>query len=286
MRHIGYMAGADCGRAWNFVRYDVMTKMPDDQEPDLLAGLEAPSDAADARAKQLFARLLGMPTGAPERGHGRAVGRTPRDLGPSDAARVLGRALASWPDADTIASARGADAPRVFGGGRKYDVALSMVMDLDAATQAISDDASVDPAVDAATEAGRTTDRSEPVAEVTQPFYRPPSFPPAGVPMVRKSAPPTRRAEAVSQDLLEQAADTALLMTEGDGTTSFQISFHDDVFADLACTIAVRASRVTATFRVRDENLRRLLEAESGRLRVSLESRGLKVEDVRVVVED
>jgi len=42
---------------------------------------------------------------------------------------------------------------------------------------------------------------------------------------------------------------------------------------------------VVATFRVHDVNLRRLLEAESGRLRVGLEARGLKVAEIRVEIQ-
>ena len=40
---------------------------------------------------------------------------------------------------------------------------------------------------------------------------------------------------------------------------------------------------VRATFFVQDTNLRRLLEAETGRLRAQLEARGLRVSELQVV---
>jgi flagellar hook-length control protein FliK len=89
----------------------------------------------------------------------------------------------------------------------------------------------------------------------------------------------------VSAELLATAADSALLSTDDAGTTSFDIAFDDELFADLACRISVSQGRVVATFRVRDVNLRRLLEAETPRLRARLEERGLKVGEVRVEME-
>jgi flagellar hook-length control protein FliK len=89
----------------------------------------------------------------------------------------------------------------------------------------------------------------------------------------------------VSQDLLESAADSAMLRTEPDGTTSFDIAFSDELLSDVACRVTVAGGRVVAIFRVKDDNTRRLLEAEAGRLRVRLEERGLRVEEVRVEVE-
>jgi hypothetical protein len=107
--------------------------------------------------------------------------------------------------------------------------------------------------------------------------------PPVGMPALRA---PVRRAVVLQPDaeaLLSQTAETALLRTEDDGAMSFDVAFVDDVFVDLACTVSVHRGCATATFRVRDDNARRLLQAEAGRLRAGLEARGLKVKEVRVL---
>ena len=111
-----------------------------------------------------------------------------------------------------------------------------------------------------------------------------PERPPPGVPTVRPAVIRKSRPETVPQDLLEGTADSALLVADPEGGTSFEIAFNEDVFPNLACRITVIGGKVIATFRVADQNLRRLLEAEAGRLRASLEERGLKVAEVKVEV--
>lgn len=130
----------------------------------------------------------------------------------------------------------------------------------------------VDPAV--ASDVG-----SEPEPTLT------PRYPPLGSPAVRPSAPARPAPTPVDQSLLEGMAENALVLHGPDGAASFEISFHDDVFSDLACCVSVEDGQVVATFRVCDVNTRRLLEAESGRLRSQLEERGLKVRAVRVVTQ-
>lgn len=112
-----------------------------------------------------------------------------------------------------------------------------------------------------------------------------PRYPPLGSAAVRPSAPARPAPTAVDQSLLEGMAENALVLQGPDGAASFEISFHDDVFSDLACCVSVEDGQVVATFRVCDVNTRRLLEAESARLRSQLEERGLKVRAVRVVTQ-
>ncbi len=111
-----------------------------------------------------------------------------------------------------------------------------------------------------------------------------PARPPPGVPTVRPSAPARRGPEAVSQERLEETAESLMLISDGEGT-SFDIAVRDEIFDELSCRITLKGGEVVATFRVRDQNLRRLLEAESGRLRAGLEERGLRVAAVHVEVE-
>lgn len=117
------------------------------------------------------------------------------------------------------------------------------------------------------------------------PAFDPEPRPPVGAPAVRPSAPSRPAPEAIDQSLLETLADNALLHQNPDGSASFEVSFNDEVFQDLACTIQFGDEGVVATFRALDVNTRRLLEAEAGRLRVRLEDRGLKVREVRVASE-
>jgi hypothetical protein len=107
--------------------------------------------------------------------------------------------------------------------------------------------------------------------------------PPPGAPALRAPVRSTVVVQPDAEALLSQTAETALLRTEDNGAMSFDVAFVDDVFVDLACTVSVHRGRATATFRVRDDNARRLLEAEAGRLRTGLEARGLKVTEVRVL---
>ncbi|MEO1175082.1 MAG: hypothetical protein AAFX94_23965 [Myxococcota bacterium] len=148
---------------------------------------------------------------------------------------------------------------------RRYDLALSILL---------AESAAPPPASAAEVETSVT-----PEPEAREPLARPP----VGSPAVRPTVPPRPALEAIDQSLLESVADNALLHQGPDGTSAFEISFNDDVFTDLGCTIQFDAGAVVATFRAVDSNTRRLLESEAGRLRVRLEDRGLRVKEVRVL---
>ena len=109
------------------------------------------------------------------------------------------------------------------------------------------------------------------------PGYRTPTIRP-GLPVTPVSPP-----EEVP---LDRTAKQVFLGENEEGAQGVSVLIRDDLFENLRCAIDVEADgRVKATFFVKDINLRRLLEAESGRLRDSLEARGLKVRAVAVVVE-
>ena len=103
-------------------------------------------------------------------------------------------------------------------------------------------------------------------------------------------APTVRRGIAVTREEtedvpVEDTAKRAFLAENPDGTHGFQIEIKDELFDNLRCSINIlEDGRVQALFHVQDDNLRRLLEAESGRLRSQLEDKGLKVSEVRVVM--
>jgi hypothetical protein len=111
-----------------------------------------------------------------------------------------------------------------------------------------------------------------------------PARPPPGAPAVRGAPARQRKPPAALETALESTADSLLLVNAPDGSCAFEIAIKDDVFDELACRIALRDHRVTAIFRARDPHLRRLLEAESGRLRALLADRGLHVS--AIVVSD
>lgn len=91
--------------------------------------------------------------------------------------------------------------------------------------------------------------------------------------------------EPVPQALIEATADTAMLVADG-GVQWFEVAIRHDVFPDLRCKISIRGEEVVALFEAPDANGRRLLEAESGRLRTMLEARGLKVAEIIVVCRE
>ena len=108
-----------------------------------------------------------------------------------------------------------------------------------------------------------------------------PIRPPHGAPMVRAAV--RRRdqdSERRSPEVLAQAARYAHLQHVDDVVT-MDIRIDEDLFAGLACQVSVEQGRVLATFKVgSDPNLRRLLEAEKGRLRTALEARGMRKVDI------
>jgi hypothetical protein len=108
--------------------------------------------------------------------------------------------------------------------------------------------------------------------------------PPAGAPTVRPGTVAPAQAAAVSQTLLQDTAQAALLWSDAPGSSSFRVDFHDALIADAACIVTVGATGVVATFYVADVDTRRLLSGEAERLRAQLTDRGLKGAAVRVVL--
>tara|TARA_Y100001934_G_C11901877_1_gene562611 strand:+ start:53 stop:496 length:444 start_codon:yes stop_codon:yes gene_type:complete len=106
---------------------------------------------------------------------------------------------------------------------------------------------------------------------------------PFGAPVVRRGIAVGK--EAPEDVPLEDAVKRLFCAENPDGTRGFQIEIKDELFDRLRCSIDIMVDgRVRAIFYVQDHNLRRLLEAESARLRAQLEGRGLKVGEVLVVV--
>ena len=270
--------------------------MPQRPEDELPPGLQTPTEAAAQRAKPIFDRLVGE-------------------------MRAARAAAAVQENPSAAPSAPAAPVPRAaeFGGGRRYDVALSLVAGLaarpppaspaaplpaeptppaplphdDEVTRLVKLDSGLDSELDSELEselesaadsaldgALEPTVMAEwPLGEATQTQVRPP----VGAPTVRQSVKRPARPGPPTAAML-QTAESAMLRTESDGTMAFDIVFNDAVFSDLLCTISVNNGRATAVFRVPDDTTRRLLEGEIGRLRAGLEDRGLKVEEVKVIL--
>lgn len=222
----------------------------------LSEGLQLPSLEAQARAKPYFDRWV----------------QTARGLGPAPSQEHR----ASWPvsEADVAPKQLGPPQPVAAPGNRRYPVARSLLPQVHASEvvrQEVSGEARAIAPQDAA-----WAQLKPKVA---------PTRPPAGVPSIRPAAPRRRQpADAVPQDLLQKASETALMWSEPSGGTSFRIDFADDFFRDAACIITVMGQDVLATFYVEDVSARRLLEAESRRLQDSLEARGLVHAQVRIVM--
>ena len=88
-----------------------------------------------------------------------------------------------------------------------------------------------------------------------------------------------------ADDVLAQTADLALMGSDEAGNAWFDVVLKHELLGDLTCRIALGVQgAVRAHFRVQDVNARRLLEGERDRLRVMLESRGLRVEGIDVVL--
>lgn len=241
-----------------------MSPRPEDAPLGAGPMLPPPSGAAAARAKQMFDRYL-------DQMRGRRAQAPEEQLTPVEQASVL--ALV---------------APQAVARGRRYDVALTKVTPPASVLTSSSDPTLALP-----------TPQAEPIDSADAPTHvmaraavevaeaiddKPPMRPPPFAPTIR---PPVLRrevAEQASSDALAGAADTALLVSEPDGSTAFEIAINDDLFRDLSCRVSVADGVVVATFRVVDVNLKRLLEAEAPRLRAQLEARGLKVAEVRVEV--
>ncbi len=110
--------------------------------------------------------------------------------------------------------------------------------------------------------------------------------PPVGAPTVRASVPEpiieNSDSRTRARELIQQGASGLMSVDAGAEGVGFDISFSDDVFVDLRCRITIADGVVAAVFFAPDVHTRRLLEAESGRLRVSLEERGLRVSAIKI----
>lgn len=116
-----------------------------------------------------------------------------------------------------------------------------------------------------------------------------PAHPPAGHAFVRASPPKaSHKAAVVSQDLLEQTTQTALMWTNDkpQATTSFRLQFHDDVLKETTCLLTLHQKKLVATFYAIDADMRRLLEGHASRLEAQLSQRGLREVTIRVVQGD
>ena len=188
--------------------------------------------------------------------------------------------------------ARGASAPAAprprptFAGGRRYDLALSVV---EAAIGVPPGDLSAEVSAPSAAERSDDPNGRDPQQEVAVDAASArieealPARPPLGAPTVRPTArAPKRGSAAGTQEIMEATASSALLVSDPDGSSTFEFSIRDELFADVDCRVSLEGGLVVATFRVGDKDLKRLFEAEAGRLRVQLEERGLRVQEVRV----
>ena len=107
--------------------------------------------------------------------------------------------------------------------------------------------------------------------------------PPPGTASVRPSVRAPTTTQRADSDALAQAADQAFFSTSESGVATFELMISDELFDNLRCSISVGNTGVEAVFYVQgDVNLRRLLESESGRLRTSLEAKGLRKVNVRI----
>lgn len=246
--------------------------------------LPRPEGAAADRAHQMFARFvaerrvtaptLAVPTATEPSAHAFAD--------PETGARVEPRAgQPRW--------------LQVPAGPRQYSRALAVVEAAVRGTAAPSADeelavgasepwvaSSPDPLL------AEATDFAEAVAEPTADALGDASVeaslpvrPPPGVPVVRPSAP-VPSPSAVSELDLSQRTDAGMFIQQPDGATAFEVELEDATLGLLTCRVTVRDGRIAAAFVSPDVNTRRLLEAEAGRLRVRLEERGLRVDEVTV----
>jgi hypothetical protein len=87
-----------------------------------------------------------------------------------------------------------------------------------------------------------------------------------------------------SLDHLASLADAARIGTTSEGAY-IEWAFRDDVFENVLCRVFIQKEGTLAEFVVHNDHHRRLFEAEAGRLRVSLEERGLRNVQVKVVQE-
>lgn len=90
---------------------------------------------------------------------------------------------------------------------------------------------------------------------------------------------PTKVEETLSQ---EQHLDTELELRDVGGEQTLHFTLEDPQLGDIACRIQKTEQGISAVFQARDINTERLLTAELGRLRVQLESRGLRVGEMLV----
>ena len=80
----------------------------------------------------------------------------------------------------------------------------------------------------------------------------------------------------------ERHFDADLEIREVGGEQVIQFTLEDPQLGDISCSLVKAEKGISAIFKAKDVNTERLLHAELGRLRVQLESKGLRVSDMRV----
>jgi len=122
--------------------------------------------------------------------------------------------------------------------------------------------------------AQKALSKNSPQKKIIQPIAR-----------VRKGV--LRKEEQSSLDTeLFKTAEGIIVTSDPNGDTAFYLTIKHEVFAHLNCRIQHTKKGLVATFAVKDQNLRRLLQSQSGHLRQHLEERGLKVAKVVVTMND
>ena len=266
----------------------------DDEKPSAskqatgpLAGLTEPEPEARARAAALQSSLARGRASVHAFAAALAAHRPPLTAACAPSAHKLGRARAATAEpaevpSSTSSAASTPEAPGTFdasgtpwapGPSRQYPVAWALWGRGTQTSGVLSaNDAHAHP------EDPATTPQAAP-PPTTELAVRPPPGRPTVRGPVRTRPAPTA---APASTLLAETTDAALLVASPDGAQSMQLSFRDDVFAQLQCNIEVGPRGVVATFYAEDVNTRRLLAAESDALRLRLEARGLSVAAVRV----
>lgn len=81
---------------------------------------------------------------------------------------------------------------------------------------------------------------------------------------------------------LRRLPETDLEIRDVGGQHSLEFTLEDQELGDITCRLLRADKGISAVFQAKDINTERLLKAEAGRLRVQLEAKGLKVDDIMV----
>jgi hypothetical protein len=102
----------------------------------------------------------------------------------------------------------------------------------------------------------------------------------APVPVAQPKAN-TDRLRAIANEIAQKIVEKVRVGTNGAGQAEFQIDLRSNVLSGLSIKLSAKNGKIQAVFSGRDRDVLKMIEEQSEGLKTALQSRGLKLEELR-----